>query len=101
MTVRRGHKLTRFRFLRALRAVQRTCPPEHHALIKFTIGEVLPLLDCGEAGIGLEILISNLHEVSFPTPAALAAELRWLAGRLTIGPGYAAALEQLPLSDRD
>src|SRR5262249_2618935 len=102
MVVRRGHKLTRFRFLRALREVRRACLPKHRALIEFTVGEVRPLLDCGEAVMGLEILLSNLHEVSFPapTPATLAAELRWLAGRLMIDHGYRAALEQLPPSDR-
>lgn len=95
MAVRRRHKLMRFRFLRALRAVNRHCPPRHRAVIDFTVKEARHLLDHGEQGIGLEILISNLHEVSFRAPTALVADLRWLAARLTLAPRYVALLDQL------
>jgi hypothetical protein len=95
VAVRRGHRLTRFRFLRALRAVRRQCPPGHSAVIGFTVGEARHLLDHGEGGLGLEILLSNLHEVSFPAPPALVAELRWLAARLAIAPSYASLLDQI------
>ena len=100
MAIDREHELTRFRFLQTLSEVRRVCPTEHYTLIEFTIEEARQLFDCGEESIGLEILISNLHEVSFPVPVILVAELRWLAERLTIGPGYAGALEQLLQSTR-
>ena len=95
VTIRRGHKLMRFRFLRALRVVHRHCPAKHRTVIDFTIAETQNLLDHGEEGAGLELLVSNLDEVTFPVSAALHAELDWLAARLTIGPSYAALLVRL------
>lgn len=95
MAVRRGYKLTRFRFLRALRVVNRDCPPEHRRVIDFTITEARDLFDHGEEGIGLEILISNLHEVAFPVSAELFAELRWLTTRFSIGASYVNTLDAL------
>jgi hypothetical protein len=95
MAIRRGYKLTRFRFLRALRAVRRYYPPEHTAVIEFTLTEARHLLDHGEAGIGLEMLICNLFEVGYQAPPTLVGDLRWLATRLAIEPGCAAVIDQL------
>src|SRR5262245_20391813 len=94
MAVRRGYKLTRFRFLRVLRMVNRDCPPEHRQVIEFTLNEARDLFEHGEEGIGLEVLVSNLHEVSSPVSAELHAELRWLATRprLTLGSDYMTVL---------
>jgi hypothetical protein len=95
MAVRRGYKLVRFRFLRALRQVRQLCPEEHRRVIEFTMTEVRHLLDHNEGAVGLEILIGNLAEVSFPTPAPLLAELRWLTERFLMC--RTRALDALPL----
>jgi hypothetical protein len=95
MAVRRGYELTRFRFLRVLRMVDRDCPPEHRQVIEFTLNQSRVFFDDGEGVIGLEILVSNLHEVSFPVSAELFAELRWLATRLPMGSDYMNVLDAL------
>ena len=95
MAVRRGYKLTRFRFLRVLRMVNRACPPEHRQEIEYTLNSARHLFDHGEGSIGLENLVGNLGEVSFPVSAELHAELRWLATRLPMGSDYMNVLDAL------
>jgi hypothetical protein len=63
-------------------------------VIDFTANEVRDLLDRGEQGIGLEILISNLHEASFPLGEDFLAELRWLASRIPLE-SYVGLLDEL------
>lgn len=93
--VRRGYKLVRYRFLRVLRCVGRSCPEECREVIDFTVSETRHLLDHGEGGIGLDILLSNLVEISFPVPPDLLEELRWLTTRFALEPRSASLLEHL------
>ena len=95
MAAHRGYNLVRIRFLSVLRLVRQHCPDEHRRFIESTLTEARHLLDHNEGAISLEILLSNLAEVSFPTPKPLLAELRWLAGRFLIAPSYAALLDIL------
>ncbi len=60
------------------------------------MSEARILLDHGEEGVGLEILLSNLFEIDFVLPAVLRKELHWLVRRVSMGSSYAEIVDRLP-----